>query len=199
MDRRVDAVASIAFAKMSARITMPAPPPAGVSSTVRCLSVAKSRICTASSDQRRGQCLAGQRYTKRARKHLWIERQHRRAERHRLPPASFGPRGRALDEAVLAFAVRRTVAVLVTDQSGRKAVDPDEPTADVDVRHGSMGKGISASLPSESWSSSMSPPPKFCTAVTLPIVAPVSSRTPRPTRSSWKNSPSSFSGSAALR
>ena len=30
--------------------TIPAPPPAGVSSTVRCLSVAKSRICTVSSD-----------------------------------------------------------------------------------------------------------------------------------------------------
>ena len=29
---------------MSARITMPAPPPAGVSSTERCLSVAKSRM-----------------------------------------------------------------------------------------------------------------------------------------------------------
>src|SRR6476646_8164655 len=34
---------------MSARITMPAPPPAGVSSTERCLSVAKSRMSIAAS------------------------------------------------------------------------------------------------------------------------------------------------------
>ena len=42
---------SIARASTSARMTMPAPPPAGVSSTLRCRSVAKSRICTVSSDQ----------------------------------------------------------------------------------------------------------------------------------------------------
>ena len=43
--------ASMAAAAMSARITMPAPPPAGVSSTERCLSVAKSRMSTMSSAQ----------------------------------------------------------------------------------------------------------------------------------------------------
>ena len=37
-------------ASTSGLSTIPAPPPAGVSSTVRCLSVAKSRICTVSSD-----------------------------------------------------------------------------------------------------------------------------------------------------
>ena len=36
-------------AAISARITMPAPPPAGVSSTERCLSVAKSRMSMAAS------------------------------------------------------------------------------------------------------------------------------------------------------
>src|SRR5262244_1356476 len=35
----------------SARITMPGPPPNGVSSTERCLSRAKSRMSTVSSDQ----------------------------------------------------------------------------------------------------------------------------------------------------
>src|SRR5690554_5774769 len=40
--------ASTAAATTSARITMPGPPPAGVSSTERCRSVAKSRISTAS-------------------------------------------------------------------------------------------------------------------------------------------------------
>ena len=43
--------ASIAAASTSGFSTMPAPPPAGVSSTVRWRSVAKSRICTVSSDQ----------------------------------------------------------------------------------------------------------------------------------------------------
>src|SRR5580693_295953 len=45
------AVASMARASTSAFITMPGPPPAGVSSTVRCLSVANARISTTSSDQ----------------------------------------------------------------------------------------------------------------------------------------------------
>jgi len=44
------AVASMARPSTSAFITMPGPPPAGVSSTVRCLSVAKLRISTTSSD-----------------------------------------------------------------------------------------------------------------------------------------------------
>src|SRR3546814_16155821 len=42
---------SIAAASTSAFSTIPAPPPAGVSSTVRCLSVAKSRICTGAHAQ----------------------------------------------------------------------------------------------------------------------------------------------------
>src|SRR6185437_8595647 len=45
------AAASMARASTSAFITMPGPPPAGVSSTVRCLSAAKLRISTMSSDQ----------------------------------------------------------------------------------------------------------------------------------------------------
>ena len=45
------ATASMARPSTSAFITMPGPPPAGVSSTVRCLSVAKVRISTTSSDQ----------------------------------------------------------------------------------------------------------------------------------------------------
>src|ERR1700761_6325076 len=44
--------ASIAAAATSARITMPGPPPAGVSSTVRCLPRPCSRISRTSSDQR---------------------------------------------------------------------------------------------------------------------------------------------------
>src|ERR1700752_2129786 len=44
--------ASIAAARMSARSTMPGPPPAGVSSTLRCLSVAELRISRASSSHR---------------------------------------------------------------------------------------------------------------------------------------------------
>src|SRR5579859_4070416 len=45
------AAASMARASTSAFITMPGPPPAGVSSTVRCLSAAKLRISTTSSAQ----------------------------------------------------------------------------------------------------------------------------------------------------
>src|SRR5688572_19541 len=41
--------ASMEAAAISARITMPAPPPAGVSSTLRCLPVAKSRMSMAAS------------------------------------------------------------------------------------------------------------------------------------------------------
>src|SRR5215469_15496764 len=43
--------ASIAAAATSARITMPGPPPAGVSSTVRCLPRPWSRMSRTSSDQ----------------------------------------------------------------------------------------------------------------------------------------------------
>ena len=46
------ATASTARASTSARITMPGPPPAGVSSTERCLSVACARMSTASSVHR---------------------------------------------------------------------------------------------------------------------------------------------------
>ena len=42
---------SSAAASTSGRSTIPAPPPAGVSSTLRCLSVAKSRMFFISSDQ----------------------------------------------------------------------------------------------------------------------------------------------------
>ena len=41
----------LAAATTSGRSTIPAPPPAGVSSTLRCLSVAKSRMFRVSSDQ----------------------------------------------------------------------------------------------------------------------------------------------------
>src|SRR5689334_1730178 len=44
--------ASIAAARISARSTMPGPPPAGVSSTLRCLSVAELRMSRASSSHR---------------------------------------------------------------------------------------------------------------------------------------------------
>src|SRR5262245_64672077 len=46
------ATASTARASTSGRITMPGPPPAGVSSTERCLSVACARMATASSVHR---------------------------------------------------------------------------------------------------------------------------------------------------
>jgi hypothetical protein len=49
--RLPSATLSRAAASTSARSTIPAPPPAGVSSTLRCLSVAKSRMWTVSSDQ----------------------------------------------------------------------------------------------------------------------------------------------------
>ncbi len=38
---------------------------------------------------------AGERQAERARKHLGVEGEHGGAETHRLPPASFGPRGRS--------------------------------------------------------------------------------------------------------
>src|SRR3954449_10868493 len=48
---RPSATLSSAAATTSGRSTIPAPPPAGVSSTLRCLSVAKSRMFRVSSDQ----------------------------------------------------------------------------------------------------------------------------------------------------
>src|SRR6185503_16495134 len=50
--RSLRSTASIAAAATSARITMPGPPPAGVSSTVRCLPRPWSRMSRTSSDQR---------------------------------------------------------------------------------------------------------------------------------------------------
>ena len=52
--------ASIARASTSARITMPGPPPAGVSSTRRCLSVACSRMSTLERPEPGRQRLAGE-------------------------------------------------------------------------------------------------------------------------------------------
>ena len=69
--------ASIAADATSARITMPGPPPAGVSSTVRCLPIPWSRMSSTSSDHRsRSQRLADQRRRQRAGKHLGEKRQH---------------------------------------------------------------------------------------------------------------------------
>ena len=72
--------ASSARASTSAFITMPGPPPAGVSSTVRCLSVACARMSTTSSDQSAGgERLAGEAHAERAREHLRKDREHARA------------------------------------------------------------------------------------------------------------------------
>ena len=74
---------STARARTSARITIPAPPPAGVSSTVRCRSVAKSRICTASQRPLAlRQRPPGEAVAERAGEHLRVERQDGGGEGH---------------------------------------------------------------------------------------------------------------------
>ena len=56
---------------------MPGPPPAGVSSTVRCLSVAWARMSTrVERPDAGGQRLAGEAHAERARKHLREDREH---------------------------------------------------------------------------------------------------------------------------
>ena len=66
-----DDAASSARASTSAFITMPGPPPAGVSSTVRCLSVACARMSThVERPDAGGERLAGEAHAERAREHL---------------------------------------------------------------------------------------------------------------------------------
>ena len=62
---------------------MPAPPPNGVSSTLRCRSVAKSRMFTASSDHTPPPARARPATARAARKHLGEQRQHGGAPGHR--------------------------------------------------------------------------------------------------------------------
>ena len=96
---------SIAAASTSARSTIPAPPPAGVSSTVRCLSVAKSRICIASSDHCPSRQRApGERHAERPGKHLGIERQDGGGEGHCGGPFRVRPRMRdwpTMDDCII--------------------------------------------------------------------------------------------------
>ena len=76
--------ASIAAASTSARSTMPGPPPAGVSSTLRCLSVADARMSRASSAQREDASsrLARQADAEWPRKHLRGKREDGGAPGH---------------------------------------------------------------------------------------------------------------------
>ena len=68
--------ASIAAAATSARITMPGPPPAGVSSTVRCLPKPCSRMSRTSSRQRFfSSALPNSESAQRPRKHFGEERE----------------------------------------------------------------------------------------------------------------------------
>ncbi len=83
--------ASIAAAAMSARITMPAPPPAGVSSTERCLSVAKSRMSMVCSDHFSfDQCLAGEAQAQRPRKEVRHDGEDGGAPSHASPSSVSG-------------------------------------------------------------------------------------------------------------
>ena len=65
---------------------------------------------------------AGERQAERARKHFGIEREHGGAKAHRLPPASFGPRGRRPVEAA-ASPSGLAVVVRILDQPGGDRVD----------------------------------------------------------------------------
>ena len=83
--------ASSARASTSAFITMPGPPPAGVSSTVRCLSVACARMSTVSSDQMpAASALPARLCAERPRKHLRKDRQHARAPHGSLQSPRLG-------------------------------------------------------------------------------------------------------------
>ena len=74
--------------------------------------------------------------------------------------------------------------VFVLDEACRDRVDADECPEAISISGtAACVNGISTPFLPPSDSSSMSPPPKFCTAVTLPIDAPVSSLTASPIKS----------------
>ena len=80
---RPSATLSTAAASTSGFSTIPAPPPAGVSSTLRCLSVAKSRMLhRVERPDAFAQRAAGQADAQRPRKHLRVKRQDGSAEGH---------------------------------------------------------------------------------------------------------------------
>ena len=81
---RPSATLSSAAASTSGRSTIPAPPPAGVSSTLRCLSVAKSRMLRRlEAPDALVERPPGQARAQRPRKHLRVEGQDGGAEGHR--------------------------------------------------------------------------------------------------------------------
>ena len=144
------ATASRARASTSAFITMPGPPPAGVSSTVRCLSVAKLRISAMSSDPGAGrQRLAGEAYAERSRKHLGKDGQ---------------ARWRATSQLFVARAVpaRHRHGLPATTTTIRPA-----PRSTVGTVASLNGSNRSCRLASGR-TSIRSPAPKLCTATTVP-------------------------------
>jgi hypothetical protein len=79
--------ASMLAASTSARITMPGPPPAGVSSTCRVLlEPVLADVAHLERPQARRQRLAGQRMPERPGEHLGIEGEDGGGEGHMIPP-----------------------------------------------------------------------------------------------------------------
>src|SRR5690606_38426435 len=125
-----------------------------------------------------------QRQAERTGKHFRIKGEDGSTETHRLPPASFGPRGRC-------FPLPSRAGLL--SASGSLSSSSTSPAA--------TGSTVIYPPARESWGqevlemvisqprrptrvrSRISPPPKLWTAATLPIVAPESSLTESPIRS----------------
>ena len=162
--------ASSARASTSAFITMPGPPPAGVSSTVRCLSVAWSRMSMGVERPDVGaERLAGEARRQRPGKHLGKDREHARAPHAQSSyPASLARR--SLDPCAAEFGARRSILLALA-------------TIRSPARRASVNGSISGAPPPCGAISRRSPAPKLCTAVTVPSAAPSAVTAASPTRS----------------
>ena len=163
------AVASMARPSTSAFITMPGPPPAGVSSTERCLSVAKLRISTDVERPGSGrQRLAGKAYAERSRKHVGKNGENAGAPHVSVRSRYLTPRRSSL------VACRR------------ERIDDDASAGKIDHRHGdSIERQAVRSLPPPSGRTSIrSPAPKLCTAIdgAAPLAGAIDARQARPDR-----------------
>ena len=137
---------------------MPAPPPAGVSSTARCRPRPWSRMLRASSDQMAArQRIARQRGAERAGKHLGIERQDGRG----------GTTAHGSD--VAASASSRSAHDLSSPAARRRRARPARSTTGTTAL---VNGSRSACRRPRRRISRMSPAPKFSTAATVPSRSP---------------------------
>ena len=171
---------SMARASTSAFITMPGPPPAGVSSTVRCLSAAEARMSWVSSDQMfDASALPARLEAERPREHVWENGQNAGAPHVSLRPPSLSiPVCRGVG-----VCYRRHLYLRPALQS-RPVAPPRFASLPVDRRHRRLGERQHHRLAAaDRHDLDESPAPKLCSACTVPICVPSGATTSRPIRS----------------